>query len=92
MRSGQVTASSWATIPPKLMPNTFAWSHPTWSSRATASRAKSAIVGWRSGTPVRPSPRWSWTTTSNWPANASISGAADSMVAAEPFTNSSRGP
>ena len=92
MRSGHVTASSWATIPPKLMPNTFAVSQPTWSSSAAASLAKSAIVGWRSGTVVRPRPRWSCTTTSNCRANASINGADDSMVDPEPLTNNRRGP
>ena len=39
IRSGHVTASSWATIPPKLMPTTAHRSQPTWSSSAAASAA-----------------------------------------------------
>ena len=60
-RSGAVTASSWATMPPKDTPNTRQVSQPTWSSRARASAARSAIVGSRSGSSGtdRPSPRWS---------------------------------
>ena len=38
-RSGHVTAISWATIPPKLMPTMAQRSQPTWSSRAAASAA-----------------------------------------------------
>ena len=39
MRSGAVTASSWATIPPKDTPRTRQVSQPTWSRRPTASAA-----------------------------------------------------
>jgi hypothetical protein len=92
MRSGQVTASSCATIPPKLMLNTLAVSQPTWSSKRTASCAKSAMVGWRSGTVVRPNPRWSWTTTSNWRAKRSIKGPDDSILDPDPLRNNKRAP
>ena len=70
MRAGAVTAISWATIPPKLTPTRRVVAQPTWSSRASASAAKSAIVGWLAGTLVRPSPRWSWTSTWKWRRSA----------------------
>jgi hypothetical protein len=43
-RSGQVTASSWATTPPKLTLASRNVDQPSWSATATASAAYSAIV------------------------------------------------
>ncbi len=39
IRSGQVTASSWATMPPKLTPMTALVAQPRWSRSAAASAA-----------------------------------------------------
>ena len=89
-RSGAVTASSWATMPPKLTPNTrtrqssssssaIAWprSRPSCTDRAGSTSARAALVVRGDVEPL---------------ANGSISSALVASVEPEPLRNSSGGP
>ena len=92
IRSGAVAASSWATMPPKLMPITRQVSQPTWSITARASAAQSAMVKGSSGIVDSPMPRASNVTTSNVPARGWRRIAEPAMVMPEPLSRSRRGP
>ena len=91
-RSGHVTASSCATIPPKLMPTTRQVSQPTASSDG---HGVGCVLGHRvgrSGIAVRPRPRWSCATTSKRCRNGSMMSAAVASVAPDPLQKRSGGP
>ena len=92
MRSGIVTDSSWASMPPKLVPITRKCVHSRWSARATTSLATSAMVYGLPGRPVRPNPLWSAAATSKCSTRGVMKGADPARVAPDPFKNISFGP
>jgi hypothetical protein len=69
-------ATSCATMPPKEMPTIEKLSQPAWSHNASASAAKSAIVGCASGSSAsdRPRPRWSKAIWSKRAASGHVNG------------------
>ena len=73
-RSGAASASSCATMPPRLVPSTCARSTPASSSTCAASAASSAAVYGPGGASLSPMPRLSKRITSNDRASGSTTG------------------
>ena len=90
-RSGHVTASSCATIPPKLTPTTER--DPSPRGRGVRRRRRRSRPSSTAGAVLAlPQPRWSCTSTSKSLVNSLMSSSLVSIDEPDPLKNSRRGP